>query len=124
MEREIRQGRDSAHQESEVEELVNFASFPSPEAGDQEMDDTIMIKGEGVEKVDIIDEDAPVSTRLRRPKKNSAPKEKLEIETTPPRATRKVSVVAFPYLVVLFSLRSNFPSVFSIASIRTLPRGP
>jgi len=86
-------------EESEVEELVNFPGSPSSEAGDQEMDDTTVIKGEDVEKEDIVEEtakdkegeeeeDAPVSTRLRRPKRDSAPKEKLETETTSPK-TRK-----------------------------------
>lgn len=87
-------------EESEVEELV-FPGSPSSEAGDQEMDDTTVIKGEDVEKEDIVEEAAkdkegeeeeeeevPVSRRLRRPKKDSALKEKLDTETTSPK-TRK-----------------------------------
>ena len=86
-------------EESEVEELVNFPSAPGSDAGDQEMNDAAVVKEVEGEKGDIIEEsvqdkegeeeeDAPVSTRLRRSKKDSAPKEKVETETTSPK-TRK-----------------------------------
>ena len=98
-------------EESEVEELVNFPSVPGSEAGDQEMDGATLIKEEEVEKEETIEEpvkdkeeageedeeeeeeeeeeeDAPVSARLRRPKKDPASKEKLESDTTSPK-TRK-----------------------------------
>jgi hypothetical protein len=79
-------------EESEVEELVNFSSAPGSDTGDQEMDDATVVKEEELEKGDIVEEsvkdkeeeeeDAPVSTRLRRSKKDGAPKEKVETETT------------------------------------------
>lgn len=85
-------------EESEVEELVNFPSAPGSETGDQEMNDAIVIKEDGMEKGDNVEEsgqdkegeeeDAPVSTRLRRSKKDSAPKEKVETENISPK-TRK-----------------------------------
>jgi hypothetical protein len=97
-------------EESEVEELVNFPSIPGSEAGDQEMDGAALIKEEEVEKEeDTIEEtvkdkeeageedeeeeeeeeeDAPVSARLRRPKKDPASKERMESDTTSPK-TRK-----------------------------------
>ena len=95
---EAETGPAKPKEESEVEKLV-FPGSPGSEAGDQEMDDTTVIKGEDVDKGDIVEEaakdkeeegeeDAPVSTRLRRPKKDSAPKEKLETDTTSPK-TRK-----------------------------------
>ena len=94
--------RPTKPEESEVEELVKIPSAPVSEAGDQEMGDTAVIKEEEGEKGEIVDgsvkdkeedeedeeEDAPVSTRLRRPKKDCAPKEKVEAETTSPK-TRK-----------------------------------
>ena len=84
-------------EESEVEELVKFPSTPGSEAGDQEMNDATTSK-EDEGKEDIVEEsvkdkegdeeDAPVSTRLRRSKKDSVPKEKVETETTSPKARK------------------------------------
>lgn len=86
-------------EESEVEELVNFPSAPGSETGDQEMNDAAVVKEKEGEKGDTVEEsvqdkegeeeeDAPVSTRLRRSKKDGAPKERVETETTSPK-TRK-----------------------------------
>jgi len=82
-------------EESEVEDLVNFSSAPGSEGGDQDMKDATMIKAEEGEKGDIVEEsvkdkegeveDAPVSTRLRRSKKDCA---KVETENISPK-TRK-----------------------------------
>ena len=118
-------------EESEVEELVNFPSAPVSETGDQEMNDATVIKeGEG-EKGDTVEEsvqekegeeeDAPVSTRLRRSKKDSVPKEKVDTETTSPK-TRKGHKKGEPcqlsvYRVIYFL--SGAPSQASPVSPRT-----